>query len=178
MGSARMPTAIPGFDQLLDGGLPRERITLLVGGPGSGKTLFALQSLVNGARNWHEPGIFVGFEERADQLCADAASMGWDLPALRDRQLFFLDAHLPESVILGGEFDLVGLLSVLDAKGARHRRRQDRLRRNRHAAGSARQPGVGATRDPSPRRLDAPQPSVRDGDLQDGGHRAGHAQKR
>ena len=111
-----MPTAIPGFDYLLDGGLPRERITLLVGGPGCGKTLFALQTLVNGARNWHEPGIFVGFEERADQLCADAASLGWDLPALRDRQLFFLDAHLPESVILGGEFDLVGLLSALDVK--------------------------------------------------------------
>jgi circadian clock protein KaiC len=116
LGVARMPTGISGFDQLMDGGLPRERITLLVGGPGCGKTLFALQTLVNGARAWKEPGIFVAFEERADQLCADAASLGWDLAALRDQQVFFLDAHLPESVILGGEFDLVGLLALLDRK--------------------------------------------------------------
>src|SRR6185295_13666528 len=78
---SRMPTGIPGFDQLLDGGLPRDRVTLLVGGPGCGKTLFALQALVNGARAHHEPGIFVAFEEQADQLCADTASLGWDLPA-------------------------------------------------------------------------------------------------
>lgn len=113
---SRMPTGIPGFDQLLDGGLPRERVTLLIGGPGCGKTLFALQTLVSGARTHHEPGIFVAFEEQAEQLCADTSSLGWDLPALRDRQLFFLDARLPESVILGGDFDLVGLLAALDAK--------------------------------------------------------------
>ncbi len=113
---SRTPTGIPGFDQLLDGGLPRERVTLLIGGPGCGKTLFALQTLVNGARTHHEPAIFVAFEEQADQLCADTSSLGWDLPALRDRQLFFLDARLPESVILGGELDLVGLLAALDAK--------------------------------------------------------------
>lgn len=113
---SRMPTGIPGFDQLLDGGLPRERVTLLIGGPGCGKTLFALQTLINGARTFHEPGIFVAFEEQADQLCADTSSLGWDLPAARDRQIFFMDARLPESVILGGDFDLGGLLAALDAK--------------------------------------------------------------
>jgi circadian clock protein KaiC len=115
-GVQRMPTGIPGFDQLLDGGLPRDRITLLLGGPGCGKTLFALQTLVNGARTWNEPGIFVAFEERVEQLYTDAASLAWNLPALRDRQVFFLDAHLPESVILGGDFDLLGLLSALESK--------------------------------------------------------------
>jgi circadian clock protein KaiC len=115
-GVLRMPTGIPGFDQLLDGGLPRERITLLAGGPGSGKTLFALQTLVNGVRTWNERAIFVAFEERAAQVIADSSSLGWKLETLRERELFLLDAHLPESVVLGGDFDLGGLLSALEAK--------------------------------------------------------------
>src|SRR4051794_25863583 len=110
----RMPTGIPGFDQLLGGGLPRERITLLVGGPGSGKTRFALQTLINGVRICNERAIFVAFEERVDQVIADSASFGWNLETLRERDVFLLDAHLPESAVLGGEFDLGGLLSALE----------------------------------------------------------------
>ena len=56
-------TGIKGFDEITDGGLPGGRTTLLMGGPGCGKTVFALQTLVNGARLQGEASIFVAFEE-------------------------------------------------------------------------------------------------------------------
>src|ERR1700676_1779531 len=58
---SKASTGIVGFDEITGGGLPRGRTTLLVGGPGSGKTVFALQYLINGARSYGEPGIFVAF---------------------------------------------------------------------------------------------------------------------
>src|ERR1700694_4916955 len=92
-------TGIQGFDEITDGGLPRGHTTLVMGGPGCGKTIFALQTLVNGARQWGERGIFVTFEENPRQIVANAATFGWDLPALEKKELFFLDACLaPETV--------------------------------------------------------------------------------
>jgi circadian clock protein KaiC len=115
-GVARMPTGIDGFDGLLGGGLPRGRTTLVVGGPGCGKSLFALETLVNGARQSSEPGIFVAFEESGDHILSNSASFGWDLPRLGRKKLFFLDARLPHAVVHGGDFDLLGLLAGVDAK--------------------------------------------------------------
>jgi circadian clock protein KaiC len=111
-----MLTGIEGFDEITHGGLPRSRTTLVMGGPGSGKTVFALQALVNGARGTKEAGIFVAFEESARQIVANAAAFGWDLPGLEKKKLFFLDAQLSPEVVSSGGFDLVGMLSVLQAK--------------------------------------------------------------
>lgn len=116
--SVKMPTGIAGFDEITGGGLPRRRTTLLLGGPGSGKTVFALQALVMGARNEREAGIFVAFEEPARQIIGNAATFGWDLPALTKKKLFFLEARLAPDVVKSGEFDLVGLLAMLEAKAA------------------------------------------------------------
>src|SRR5271156_1363667 len=107
----KITTGIQGFDQLSYGGLPRGRISLLKGGPGSGKTVFALQSLVGAARERGEPGIFVAFEERPAQIIANAAGFKWDLPALK-KKLYFLDANLSPDVVQSGEFDLRGLLAM------------------------------------------------------------------
>ena len=112
----RLQTFVPGLDALTDGGLPRGRTTLIVGGPGCGKTILALQVLVEGARRAREPGIFVAFEERAREIVKDAGAFGWDLPRLQKDQLFFLDAHLDSSTVHGGAFDLAGLLASLSAK--------------------------------------------------------------
>ena len=112
----KIATGIPGFDELSHGGLPRFRISLLKGGPGSGKTVFALQSLVNAARRRQEPGIFVAFEENTSQIIANAASFDWGLPALARSKLFFLDAKLSPDVVKSGEFDLSGMLAMLKAK--------------------------------------------------------------
>src|SRR6202165_2533418 len=112
----KIATGIQGFDELSQGGLPRNRISLLKGGPGSGKTVFALQCLVNAARQREEPGIFVAFEERPQQIIANVAGFKWDLPALLKKQFFFMDANLSPDVVQSGEFDLRGLLAMLKAK--------------------------------------------------------------
>jgi circadian clock protein KaiC len=109
-------TGIQGFDEITDGGVPRGRTTLVMGGPGCGKTVFALQSLVNGARLRKESSIFVAFEESTQQIVVNAATFGWDLPALARKKLFFLDARLSPEVVKSGEFDLIGMLNVLEAK--------------------------------------------------------------
>ena len=69
--TTKAPTGITGFDEITGGGLPRGRTTLLVGGPGSGKTVFALQFLVHGAQHFREPGIFVAFEETSRRIAAN-----------------------------------------------------------------------------------------------------------
>ena len=112
---SKVATGIQGFDELSHGGLPRHRLSLLKGGPGSGKTVFALQSLVNAARRG-EPGIFVAFEESSQQIIANAASFDWGLPALLKKKLFFMDAQLSPEVVQSGEFDLRGMLAILKAK--------------------------------------------------------------
>ena len=112
----KLLTGVDGFDQITEGGLPRGRITLLLGGAGCGKTVFALQTLVSGAHREREPGIFVAFEEPARQIVANAGTFGWDLPSLTKRKLFFLDARLTPEIVKGGDFDLAGLLGMLEAK--------------------------------------------------------------
>jgi circadian clock protein KaiC len=111
-------TGITGFDEITQGGLPRGRTTLIEGGPGSGKTILSLQTLVNGARVENEPGIFVAFEESAERILANARTFGWDLDALEKKKLFFLDAQPPPDLLRSGGFDLGGLLAALDAKAA------------------------------------------------------------
>src|SRR5260221_12180797 len=87
---AKAPTGILGFDEITGGGLPRGRTTLLSGGPGSGKTILALQFLIHGARACKEPGIFVAFEESSDRISINARGFGWELAALRRKKIFFI----------------------------------------------------------------------------------------
>jgi circadian clock protein KaiC len=112
----KIATGIHGFDELSLGGLPQNRTTLLKGGPGSGKTVFALQSLVNAVRRHRQRGIFVAFEESTRRIVANAATFDWGLPALARSKLFFLDAQLSPEVVQSGEFDLSGMLAMLKAK--------------------------------------------------------------
>ena len=109
-------TGIQGFDEITGGGVPRGRTTLVMGGPGCGKTVFALQALVYGAQEAKEASIFVAFEESTRHIIANAATFGWDLPALEKKKLFFLDARLSPEVVKAGEFDLIGMLTGLEAK--------------------------------------------------------------
>ena len=113
----KAPTGITGFDEITRGGFPANRTTLVVGGPGAGKTVFALQTLVTAARMYREPGIFVAFEESSRQIIDNAATFGWDLPALERERLFFLDARLSPTTVQAGDFDIAGMLAGLQAKG-------------------------------------------------------------
>ena len=116
-GIPKMPTGIPAIDVITGGGIPRNRTTLVMGGSGSGKTILALQTLVNGAREYNEPGIFVAFEENSRHIIENAQSFGWNLPELVERQqLFFLDTRMSADTVLAGNYDLSGMLAILLAK--------------------------------------------------------------
>ncbi len=107
----KAPTGIQGFDELTGGGLPLGRPTLVCGGPGCGKTLFAMEFLVRGAMEHGEPGVFMSFEESGEELAKNVASLGFDLHALEGRGLLRIDhVHVDRNEIEeAGEYDLEGL---------------------------------------------------------------------
>src|SRR5438445_10953236 len=80
-GSERVPTGVPGLDEVFGGGVPAGRIYLVEGEPGAGKTTLALQFLLDGARRG-EPCVHVLLSETAEELRAVAASHGWDLKGI------------------------------------------------------------------------------------------------
>lgn len=112
---AKVATGIDGFDEITEGGLPAGRPTLVCGGPGCGKTLFALQFLIHGAATG-ENGVFVSFEETEEDLRKNAASLGYDLPDLITRQRLALEYVRVErsEIEETGEYDLEGLFIRLD----------------------------------------------------------------
>ena len=121
----KAPTGIPGMDEITGGGLPKGRPTLVAGGAGCGKTLFATEFLVNGAIDYDEPGVFMSFEENADELAQNVASLGFDLKKLgRQKKLIIDNVHVERSEIEEtGDYDLEGLFirlgHAIDSIGAR-----------------------------------------------------------
>src|ERR1700761_1599667 len=86
----KVPTGILGFDEITGGGLPAGRPTLVCGSAGCGKTLMGVEFLVRGAMEFGEPGLFVSFEESADELAKNVASLGFDLADLEKRKLLIV----------------------------------------------------------------------------------------
>lgn len=111
----KLATGIDGLDQITNGGLPFGRTTLIQGESGSGKTVMALQILVNNARDFQQPGVFVAFEENATRIKLNASSFGWDIESLEKDNLFFLNAQPTSDIVQSGSFDLGGMLAGLDA---------------------------------------------------------------
>jgi circadian clock protein KaiC len=121
----KVPTGISGLDDVTGGGLPRGRPTLVCGPAGCGKTLLAMEFLVRGITEFHEPGVFLAFEESAQDLFANVASLGFDLQELEAAGQLVVD-HV--NVVVGemedtGEWDLEGLLlrlgAAIDVVGAK-----------------------------------------------------------
>ena len=112
---AKIATGIPGFDEITGGGLPEGRPTLVCGGPGCGKTMFALEFLVHAAARG-ESGVFVTFEETEEDILKNVASLGYDVADLVARKRLALvyirveRAEIEET----GEYDLEGLFIRLD----------------------------------------------------------------
>ncbi|HUP87401.1 MAG TPA: circadian clock protein KaiC [Acidimicrobiales bacterium] len=111
----RVPSGIAGLDLITHGGLPRGRTTLVSGTAGSAKTLLALQFLMYGISQG-EPGVFLTFEERPEDVRVNAASLGWDIEAAEVAGLWtFVDAspRADGELLLGADFDLAALLARL-----------------------------------------------------------------
>jgi len=112
----KVSTGIAGLDLVLRGGLPAGRVTLLGGGPGSGKSIMGLQCLLHGT-SAGQPGILLMFEERATAVRQNAWSQGWDLARLEKKnKLYLMDARLDPEAIISGEFSIKGLLAILDRR--------------------------------------------------------------
>jgi circadian clock protein KaiC len=118
-------TGIAGLDEITGGGLPRGRPTLICGAAGSGKTLLAMDFFVRGAAELDEPGVFMAFEERAEELTQNVRSLGFDLDDLAERKKLVLDhVHIERSEIEEtGEYNLEGLFVrlgfAIDSIGAK-----------------------------------------------------------
>ena len=112
----KCPTGIQGLDDITGGGLPLGRPTLICGGAGCGKTLFAAEFLVRGAMEFGDPGVFMSFEETGVELKANVASLGFDLASLVRRKKILLEyVHVERSEIHEtGEYDLEGLFVRLN----------------------------------------------------------------
>jgi len=118
-------TGIHGLDAITGGGLPRGRPTLVCGGAGCGKTMLAAEFIVRGATTFGEPGVFMTFEESAEELTANVRSLGFDLDKLTRQKKVALDfVHIERSEIEEtGEYDLEGLFirlgHAIDTVGAK-----------------------------------------------------------
>lgn len=89
MAIERVLTGIPGFDEILNGGIPKRNVVLLAGGPGTGKSILGYQYLYNGLVK-KEPGVFVALEEHPVQVRLSMAQFGWDVSSYEDKGLFAL----------------------------------------------------------------------------------------
>jgi circadian clock protein KaiC len=121
----KAPTGIQGLDEITGGGLPKGRPTLVCGSAGCGKTLLAMEFLVRGATEFNEPGVFMAFEETAQDLTQNVASLGFDLKDLVAHKKLVLDfVYIERSEIEEtGEYDLEGLFirlgHAIDSIGAK-----------------------------------------------------------
>lgn len=110
-GLPKCPTGIQGLDEITFGGLPRGRPTLVCGGAGCGKTLLGMEFLVRGATEFGEPGVCLSFEETAEELATNVASLGFDVSGLVARKKLAIDYVSIERSLIeeAGEYDLEAL---------------------------------------------------------------------
>jgi circadian clock protein KaiC len=107
---------ISGLDEIICGGLPKGRTTLIEGGPGTGKSVLGLEFLYRGAIVG-QPGIFVAFEERAGAVRRNAQTLGWDLDKLEKAgKLGIIEARLDPATVVSGDFSLKALLAIIEGQ--------------------------------------------------------------
>jgi KaiC/GvpD/RAD55 family RecA-like ATPase len=109
----RVSTGIPGLDDIIEGGLPKGRITVVTGPAGSGKTTLGVQFLYNGATQFGENGLFVTLEEETPDIVRDMARYGWDLKKLSEEGRFAI-VHSPVPFeVSAGRIDLDAILDTI-----------------------------------------------------------------
>jgi len=117
----RVKTGIPGFDEIVGGGIPKRNVVLLSGGPGTGKTIFGMQYLWNGLQ-MGEPGIYVALEEHPTQVRINMKQFGWDVKQYEQQGVFAIvdaftagigEAAKREKYVLKDPTDVNELVDVL-----------------------------------------------------------------
>ena len=113
----RVKSGIPGFDKLVDGGIPRSNLVVLSGDPGSGKTIFSIEFLYKGAKEMDEPGVFVSLEESKEDIIQTASICGWDLQELIKKKMlegkintYFKEKTLLDQIFIKDQNETVGKL--------------------------------------------------------------------
>jgi len=120
----RTPTGIPGLDEILGGGFPQGRTLLILGEPGSGKTIFCSQFLINGINKFGENGLFVSLEENRNHYEREMNQFGWNFSsAEKEGKFSFVDCSpiraIPGEVKIGKltigrqDFSLISLLELI-----------------------------------------------------------------
>ena len=118
-------TGIKGLDEVTQGGLPRGRPTLVCGGAGCGKTLLGMEFLLRGILDFKEPGVFMAFEETAEELAKNVRSLGFDVEELIGKKKLVVDFVRVErnEIEETGDYDLEGLFvrlgHAIDTVGAK-----------------------------------------------------------
>ncbi len=126
----KIPTGIAGLDEMLGGGFPRGRVILVIGGPGTGKTILTMQFLTDGISHYGENGLYVSLDETRTHLFREMSKFGWSLEQLeREGRITFIDAspirHSPSEPRIGrmsvcrGDFSLAGLITSIQRKVAK-----------------------------------------------------------
>lgn len=113
----KIETGIPGFDRVLGGGLPAYKSTLVVGGPGAGKTLFGIQLLANFVNTTGNNALFVTFEEHPDDLIANTDHFTWNVrDQVKNKKIVMMDARLSPNATFMGQVELDGMMGIIAAK--------------------------------------------------------------
>ena len=108
----RVPTGVKGFDELIQGGIPKGATVLVSGGAGSGKTIFATTFIYEGARKYGDPGLLVTVEDNLKNIVWNMENFGWDIKSLEQRNLMkiyrmHLDPRKPIEPQIDKELDII-----------------------------------------------------------------------
>ncbi len=109
-------SGINGLDVITSGGFPKSRPTLIVGGIGSGKTFMSMQFIINGIVRFNEPGIFMTFEEKSDELLENVSNLPFDLKSLVAENKLYLE-HLHTGLYElhdSGKYNIDGLFVIIE----------------------------------------------------------------
>ena len=116
-GLEKILTGITGFDEVLDGGVPKGRVMLVTGTTGTGKTVFLNEFLYRGITQLNENGVYVTFEEDPKDIITNVRSFGWEyISLIKKKKLAFVDAAPAEEMVLetGLQYDLSPLVKRIE----------------------------------------------------------------
>lgn len=116
----RVPTGIPGMDELIEGGFPEGSAVLLSGGTGTGKTIFSTQFVYNGASRFNEPGIYITVEEGPTNIWWNMQNFGWDIAGLTKQGLMKIyKMNLTQRTVESIEEEIGRIADMVEQMGAK-----------------------------------------------------------